>query len=82
MEQLDLKTLSLAILQIAEEKGIPEEKVIEVIETALAAAYKKDYGKKEEKYRSDNTTTGDRTHERLVGGGGQQQQEGGYYNSV
>jgi len=52
MEQLDLKTLSLAILQIAEEKGIPEEKVIEVIETALAAAFKKDYGKKEEKYRA------------------------------
>jgi len=59
MEQLDLKTLSLAILQIAEEKGIPEEKVIEVIETALAAAYKKDYGKKEEKYRAKfNKNTG------------------------
>jgi N utilization substance protein A len=52
MEQLDLKTLSLAILQIAEEKGIPEGKVIEVIETALAAAYKKEYGKKDEKYRA------------------------------
>lgn len=52
MEQLDFKTLSLAILQIAEEKGIPEDKVIEVIEMALAAAYKKDHGKKEEKYRA------------------------------
>lgn len=32
--------------QIADEKGISPEKVIESIETALAAAYKKDYGKK------------------------------------
>lgn len=51
IETLDLKTLSLAILQIAEEKGIPEEKVIEIIESALAAAYKKEYGEKEGKYR-------------------------------
>jgi N utilization substance protein A len=51
MEQIDLKTLSLAILQIGEEKGISREKVVEVIEMALAAAYKKEYGKKEEKYR-------------------------------
>ncbi|MFA7209550.1 MAG: transcription termination factor NusA [Parcubacteria group bacterium] len=35
-----------AITQICEEKGISKEKVIETIEAALAAAYKKDYGKK------------------------------------
>ena len=35
-----------AIMQIAEEKGIPKEKVIETVEAALAAAYKKDYGKR------------------------------------
>lgn len=59
IEVLDLKTLSLAILQIAEEKGISEEKVIEVIEAALAAAYKKEYGKKDEKYRAKfNRDTG------------------------
>lgn len=52
MEEIDLKTLSLAIMQIAEEKGIAKDKVIEVIETALAAAYKKEYGKKEEKYHA------------------------------
>ena len=52
MEQLDLKTLSFAILQIAEEKGISKEKVVEIIETALAAAYKKEYGKKNERYRA------------------------------
>ena len=35
-----------AIEQICEEKGISKEKVIETIEMAIAAAYKKDYGKK------------------------------------
>jgi len=38
--------LSLAIKQIAEEKNISQELVIEAIETALAAAYNKDYGDK------------------------------------
>ncbi len=33
-------------MQIADEKGLPREKVIEIVEAALAAAYKKDYGKK------------------------------------
>lgn len=51
-QEIDLKTLSLAIIQIAEEKGIDKEKIIEVIEMALAAAYKKEYGGKEEKYRA------------------------------
>lgn len=32
--------------QVAEEKGIPPQKVVETLELALAAAYKKDYGKK------------------------------------
>ncbi len=35
-----------AIMQIAEEKGISKEMVIETIEAALSAAYKKDYGKR------------------------------------
>ena len=35
-----------AIEQICEEKGISKEKVIETIEMAIAAAYKKDYGHK------------------------------------
>src|SRR3989344_7039921 len=42
----DLKNFASAIAQIAEEKGIPAEKVIETIEMAIAAAYKKDYGQK------------------------------------
>lgn len=43
---MDIKSFSSAIAQIAEEKGISAEKVLETIEQALAAAYKKDYGKK------------------------------------
>ncbi|MBP6889120.1 MAG: transcription termination/antitermination protein NusA [Candidatus Moranbacteria bacterium] len=35
-----------AVMQIADEKGLSKERVIEVVEAALAAAYKKDYGKK------------------------------------
>ena len=43
---MDLKAFTSAISQISEEKGIPEEVVLETIETAIAAAYKKDYGKR------------------------------------
>ncbi len=43
---MDFKTFTSAIAQIAEEKGISKEKVFETIEVALAAAYKKDYGKR------------------------------------
>ncbi len=43
---MDIKNFASAITQIAEEKGISAEKVLETIEMAIAAAYKKDYGKK------------------------------------
>jgi len=43
---MDLKVLNSALGQLEEERGIPKEKIIEAIEQALAAAYKKDYGKK------------------------------------
>jgi N utilization substance protein A len=43
---MDLKSLQSAFEQLEEEKGIPKEKIIETIQDALAAAYKKDYGKK------------------------------------
>ena len=43
---MDIKNFISAIGQIAEEKGISKERVIESIETAIAAAYKKDYGQK------------------------------------
>ena len=34
-----------AIKQLADEKGLSEEVIIEAVESALAAAYRKDYGK-------------------------------------
>ena len=43
---IDLKVLGSALSQLEEERGIPKEKIIDAIEQALAAAYKKDYGKK------------------------------------
>ncbi|MEK7465348.1 MAG: transcription termination factor NusA [Patescibacteria group bacterium] len=45
---MDLRELSAAAKQIAEEKGIPAEKVMGAIEASLAAAYKKEYRKKTE----------------------------------
>jgi transcription termination/antitermination protein NusA len=43
---MDLKSFALAVSQISQEKGLAAEKIIESIETALAAAYKKEYGEK------------------------------------
>ena len=43
---MDLKTIHSALEQLAEEKGIARQKVMETIEMALAAAYKKEYGKR------------------------------------
>jgi N utilization substance protein A len=42
----DLKILQSAVEQIESEKGIPAETLWDAIEQSLAAAYKKDYGKK------------------------------------
>jgi len=43
---LDIKTFKSALEQLEEERKIPKEKIMEAIEQAMAAAYKKDYGKK------------------------------------
>ncbi len=57
---MDIKNLTSAILEIAEQRGIGQKKVIEIIETALATAYKKEYGKKREKYEAElNPKTGE-----------------------
>jgi len=57
---MDFKSFASAIAQIAEEKGIAPEKVIESLEQALAAAYKKDYGKKGQKILAKfNSKTGE-----------------------
>jgi N utilization substance protein A len=57
---LDMKQLATAIRAIAEEKNLPEETVQEVVEQALAAAYRRDYGDREQEIRvSMNLNTGD-----------------------
>ena len=43
---MDIKNFTSSIAQIAEEKSISPEKILETIEMAIAAAYKKDYGKR------------------------------------
>ncbi|MCX6703665.1 MAG: transcription termination factor NusA [Candidatus Zambryskibacteria bacterium] len=42
----DLKVIHSVLTQLEEERGIPQAKIIEAIELALATAYKKEYGKK------------------------------------
>lgn len=42
----DLKVIHSVLDQLEEERGIPREKVLEAIESAIATAYKKEYGKK------------------------------------
>ncbi len=56
----DVKQLALAIRTIAEEKNLPEDTVQEIVEQALAAAYRRDYGEREQEVRvSMNLNTGD-----------------------
>lgn len=56
---LDVKQFISAMKQIAEEKGIPEDKVLDTIQLAIAAAYKKDYGEKGQDIRAKlNPETG------------------------
>jgi transcription termination/antitermination protein NusA len=51
-----------AINQIAEEKSLPLETIVDTVEAALAAAYKKDYGDKDQEVRvSLNQSTGEMT---------------------
>lgn len=44
---IDLKKIEAAINQIAAEKKIPREKLLEIIEAAIKTAYKKDFGNKD-----------------------------------
>ena len=43
---VDLKVIGSVLTQLEEERGIPQEKILEAIELALATAYKREYGKK------------------------------------
>ncbi|HYF96553.1 MAG TPA: transcription termination factor NusA [Patescibacteria group bacterium] len=58
--ELDFKQLATVIRTIAEEKNLPEDSVKEVVEQALAAAYRKDFGDRDQEIRADiNLNTGD-----------------------
>lgn len=58
--ELDMKGLALAVKTIAEEKNLPEVTVQEIVEQALAAAYRRDYGDREQEVRvTMNLNNGD-----------------------
>ena len=50
---MDLKSFASAMSQIAAEKEIPEEKVLGIVEQAIATAYKKEYGEKGDLIKAD-----------------------------
>lgn len=60
--EIQTKQLVMAIRQIAEEKNLPEDVVHDIIAQALAAAWRKDFGDKEQEVTAMlNTNTGDVT---------------------
>lgn len=52
MESLDLKQMTAMVGVIAEEKGLPEETVLDVVQMAIAAAWRKDHGDKDMNVRA------------------------------
>ena len=59
---IQIKQLVAAVKQIAEEKNLPEDIVHEAVEQALAAAYRKDFGEREQNVSVKlNENTGDMT---------------------
>ena len=53
MEEINIKQLVLAVHTIAEEKNLPEETVLSVIEQAIAAAWRRDNGERDQEVRSE-----------------------------
>lgn len=59
MEDLDLKQLLVLVDAIAEEKNLTKDKVIEIVETAIASAWRRDNGDREQNVRAElNTVNG------------------------
>ena len=52
MEGLDLKQMTAMVKIIAEEKNLPEETVLDIIQMAIAAAWRKDNGDKDMNVRA------------------------------
>lgn len=62
MDGLNVKQLVLAIHTIAEEKNLPEDIVLDVVEQAIAAAWRRDHGDREQEVRAKlNTNDGSAT---------------------
>ncbi len=60
MALFDLKTLNSALEELQTERGISRESVIDALATALAAAYRREYGKRGQIIRATfNAETGD-----------------------
>lgn len=53
MEDINVKQLTLAVRTIADEKNLPEEVVMSVIEQAIAAAWRRDNGEREQEVRAE-----------------------------
>jgi N utilization substance protein A len=53
MDEINVKQLTLAVRTIAEEKNLPEETVLAVIEQAIAAAWRRDNGERDQDVRSE-----------------------------
>jgi N utilization substance protein A len=53
MEDINIKQLTLAVRTIAEEKNLPEETVLSVIEQAIAAAWRRDNGERDQEVRAE-----------------------------
>lgn len=59
MEDLNVKQLVLAVRTIAEEKNLPEEAVMDIVQQAIAAAWRRDNGDREQTVRAElNTNSG------------------------
>ena len=59
---MDFKQLAQAIKLIAEEKNLPEEQVADIVQQALAAAWRRDYGDRDQEVRiTMNLNTGEVT---------------------
>ena len=59
MDGLDIKQLVLTIGTISEEKNLPEELVLDIVQQAIAAAWRRDHGDREQDVRAElNTNTG------------------------
>ncbi len=62
MQDLNVKQLILAITTIAEEKNLPEETVMDVVQQAIAAAWRRDNGDRDQDVRAElNTVKGSAT---------------------